>query len=93
MNKLKVEETKLEGGIVFLENNFIEDETSKRINWLIKNQLKKMVADKSGWFVLYKDPNDNRYWELSYPQSELHGGGSPMLKVITETDAKVKYKF
>jgi hypothetical protein len=93
MNKLKVEETKLEGGIVFLENKFIENETSQRINWLIKNHLKKMAADKTGWFVLYKDPNDNRYWELSYLQSESHGGGSPVLKIITESEAKVKYKF
>ncbi|MEM7379742.1 MAG: Imm27 family immunity protein [Bacteroidota bacterium] len=26
-----------------------------------------------------KDPYDNRYWELSYPQGNLHGGGPPSL--------------
>jgi Immunity protein 27 len=44
-----------------------------RIDWLIAHHLQK-VADspQSGaWETLYKDPDDGRYWERSYPQGEM----------------------
>jgi hypothetical protein len=93
MTELKPEENKQIGGNIQIENKFIEDEVSKRINWLIQNRLKKIAKDESGWLILYQDPNDNRYWELSYPQSEIHGGGMPMLVNISKELAYSKYKL
>jgi hypothetical protein len=89
--KLTSEEKKLLGGKVSKNGNPMDDTTSMRITWLIHNNLKKITQDPSGWFVLYQDANDNRYWELSYPQSELHGGGMPMLTNISSEDAHSKY--
>ena len=66
---------------------------SERIYWLTHNYLNKITTDKSGWSVLYKDPNDNRFWELTYPKGEMHGGGSARLSSLTEIDAVEKYKF
>jgi hypothetical protein len=28
---------------------------------------------------------------LTYPESEMHGGGAPLLRNISETEAKTKY--
>jgi hypothetical protein len=71
------------------------DEACNRIEQLKSNYLRKIADSKEhgGWMVLYQDPQDMRYWELSYPQSELHGGGPPALTIISEKEARMKYKF
>ena len=42
------------------------DEVTKRIQQLVRDYLKKVATDRTGWEVLYRDPGDGRYWELSY---------------------------
>ena len=44
-----------------------------RIQQLIRDELVK----------IYRDPKDARLWELSYPQSEMHGGGPAKLTCIS----------
>jgi immunity protein 27 of polymorphic toxin system len=69
------------------------DATCDRIDWLITRHLQK-VADspQSGaWETLYRDPDDGRYWERSYPQGEMHGGGPSQLKWLTVQEARKKY--
>lgn len=84
MKNLTEQENLLKGKIIFniINNEFELDEEGKRIEYLISNYLVRINSDYSGWFVLYQDPNDNRLWELSYPDSEEEGGGAPMLRVI-----------
>ena len=60
----------------------------ERIEWLTKNKLHKVAVNSEQWKVLYQDPSDKRYWLLMYPQSSLHGGGPPVLKVISAHEAK-----
>jgi hypothetical protein len=40
--------------------------------------------------TLYRAPDDGRYWEWTYPQSEMHGGGPPQLKYLTYQEASKK---
>lgn len=84
-------ETLLEGKWVFSGNSVGADDTSRRIDFLISTALIKVATDNSGWFVLYKDPQDSRYWELSYPDGEQHGGGAPTLRQIAADEANGKY--
>ncbi len=51
-----------------------------------------MESDKSGWDILYIDPITNSLWELSYPDSEMQGGGPPSLIYISYKNAKQKYQ-
>ena len=46
-----------------------------------------------GWVRLYRDKADGRYWERSYPQSELHGGGPPRLRCISDDAVEREYGF
>jgi hypothetical protein len=69
----------------------VADDVSKRILALTKSYLVGVGRDASGWNALYRDPNDGRYWELTYPQSELHGGGPPQLRFLTADEASEKY--
>jgi len=77
--KLRKDETKLEGKWIFENSEVREDETCKRIKALVNNHLTEIGSTMSGWKMLFIDPDDNRYWELSYPQGNLHGGGPPCL--------------
>jgi len=72
--------------------NETELEDSQRIRWLIDAHLVRVTTDASGWRVLYRDPSDDRLWELSYPRSEMHGGGPPKLTCIPRQQAEAVYK-
>lgn len=65
----------------------------ERIKTLTTSYLKKIASDASGWDKLYQDPADKRYWELTYPQSGMHGGGPPLLRVLSQAEAAAKYKI
>jgi hypothetical protein len=69
----------------------VGDETCERIIELVRSHLSEVERDASGWDVLYRDPKDERLWELTYPQSELHGGGPPQLRCLTLEEARTKY--
>ncbi|MGZ4107701.1 MAG: Imm27 family immunity protein [Tumebacillaceae bacterium] len=91
MNLLSPNEVLLEGKWIFDGKKMSSDDTCSRIEYLVKNILKQVA--NGDWEALFQDPIDDRYWELSYPQSHLHGGGPPMLKVISFEVAKNKYSI
>ena len=79
-----VGEWKVVGGEVFGDDN------EKRIKWLIKHHLKKVAG--GGWETLFLDPTDGRYWELTFPQGEMHGGGPRLLLFMSSDEASKKYE-
>jgi len=60
-----------------------------RIELLVSQHLTKVAG--GGWETLYQDPDDGRYWELTYPQGEMHGGGPPRLTYLPHELAQAKY--
>jgi Immunity protein 27 len=93
MIKLKKSETMLCGSWEFRNSRMEADDVCRRIDKLIAECLIEIAVDESGWNKLFLDPVDKRYWELSFPNSEMPSGGPPCLKSVTLTDAKSKYKF
>jgi len=91
LTSLRPDENDLVGEWVFAAGKMNGDATCARINHLISEVLKELGRDASGWDVLYVDPNDGRYWELTYPKSHMHGGGPPRLTCLSLEQAKVKY--
>ena len=93
MIKLEKTETELRGTLK-LNGTIVElDEIGKRIERLVIGYLDEIANDKSGWYKLYQDPYDKRYWELSYPDSEMQGGGAPLLVNISAENAKDRYNL
>lgn len=88
MEELGPCESWVEGAWVFDGSSMETNDACKRIDWLINNKLVEISVHGNGWDALYQDPNDRRYWLLTYPQSHMHGGGPPLLKAITEKEAK-----
>jgi hypothetical protein len=93
IEELSPNETLLVGTWMLKNGNITEDPVSLRIRWLIRSSLKRNATDATGWDTLYEDPRDGRLWELIYPQSEMHGGGPPLLRVVTEVEARQKYAY
>ena len=91
--KLKPNEIELRGGRELEGNSVKADNISERIESLISSYLVEINEDESGWSKLYQDPEDKRYWELSYPESEIHGGGAPLLRNLSLQEVKKKYQI
>jgi Immunity protein 27 len=87
---LNHDEIELLGNWVVQGSSVIADDVSKRIEVLTKNSLKEVAVSDNGWKTLYIDPSDGRYWELTYPNSDSHGGGAPKLSVIPSEQGKGK---
>jgi hypothetical protein len=64
-----------------------EQEIDKRLS-----ALWKVGHDISGWETLYRDPATGDLWEVTYPHSEMHGGGLRRLQAISLADARAKYR-
>jgi len=92
MTELVQEEVDLRGDwIVQKDHSVVADAIEERIEWLTTQKLERIAKDWSGWETLYRDPRDGRLWELTYPQSEMHGGGPRRLHVVSRDEAAGKY--
>lgn len=93
--KLKPEETELVGKLEMVNARVRGDATCERIHRLTTTHLQEVAISKEsgGWDTLFKDPDDGRYWERTYPHSEMHGGGPPRLALLSMEEAQSNYEF
>jgi hypothetical protein len=95
MMKPQKDELLITGKWIVIANGVQGDEACNRIHWLTSQYLREVATSllSGGWETLFVDPDDNRYWERTYPQGEMHGGGPPQLEVISPEIAKEKYRL
>lgn len=91
IERLSPEITELSGTWIMQGKTLIADRTCRRIERLIANSLEEIAVSTEGWEMLYKNPTDGRYWELTYPNSEGHEGGPLKLTVMSPEEAEFKY--
>jgi hypothetical protein len=84
-------EIDLVGQWVHKGRKLVADPIAERIEELVSEHLVLLSARVSGWDELYRDPATGQLWELTWPQSELQGGGPPRLTRISTADARGKY--
>ena len=91
--KLNSQETELVGKWILEDGQVRGDPTCERIQWLTSRHMRKVALSKlwGAWETLFQDPGDGRYWEQTYPQSHMHGGGPPALKCLSQEQARAKY--
>ena len=70
------------GEWILVDGRIQGDRNCKKIEHLLKNELSAVKADDCRWAGLYVDKS-RCYWELTYPQSHLHGGGPPQLQRLS----------
>ena len=88
---IRSDESEIRGDWITVGGQVVGDANTERIEALLKEHLQEVGRDRSGWETLYVDPNGGRFWEHTYPQSEMHGGGPPLLRHVTAEDARQKY--
>ncbi len=93
MKELQPNETVLTGSWLQESGSVKGDDVCRRIEWLIESRLECLAKDSSGWETLYRDTNDSRLWERTYPNGEWHGGGPPQLRLLSKEEATAKYKI
>jgi len=94
MNKKpSISETSLVGSWIMIKGVMSQDSVCKRIQWLTDSYFKQVAVDGDNWSALYENPDDGGYWELTYPQSHMHGGGPPTLKQISKEIACAQYNL
>jgi hypothetical protein len=83
-------ETELHGS---LSNGItgIPDAVETRIQWLATQRLEPLARSDDGWDWLFRDPQDGRLWEQTYPLGSLHASGPRRLARIADADAQAKY--
>ncbi len=88
-----IDEKELAGNWITDGDEIISDVTTERIEWIIANQFMQIAVSKEygAWETLFRDRKSEKYWERTYPQSHLHGGGPPMLRRIPKAEAMAKY--
>ena len=89
------DETEIVGQWTLKRGRFVASFECHRIQALAECRFEHVANDpeSGGWDSLYRDPRDNRYWERTYPHSEMHGGGPPTLRVIDAELARRKYRL
>jgi len=86
-------ETELLGSWINTEGQLTADDAWRRIDYLVTHALIRLASDASGWFTLYRDTSDGRYWELSYPHSDEAGGGPPRLAILSGDKITSRYSM
>lgn len=89
--KLRPDELRLRGAWHQADGRVEADATARRIDDLVQEHLVRVASSASGWDVLYRDPDDGRHWELTYPRSGAQGGGPPTLVCLNPAAARAKY--
>ena len=58
------------------------------IDELLLSELAQIAATDGRWRRLYRHRTTGRLWELSYPRSEMHGGGPGRLHELSLNSSK-----
>lgn len=59
-----------------------------RIDAMLRDELVKVADAEGGWTVLYQHKTTGTFWEVSYPNSGMHGGGPRQLVELSEESAR-----
>ena len=88
-------ETDLVGRWIRRGNRLVADPVEKRIGQLLADHLQKIAVapESGGWDILFWDPQDGRYWELTHPHGGMHGGGPKRLTNLCKAAAMAKYRL
>jgi hypothetical protein len=89
--ELGAEERQLAGAWVERDGARTLDQVDRRIFWLVTRRLVLRGIAHAGWEQLYEDPRDGRFWELTFPEGSLHGGGPRLLTCLGAEAARRKY--
>lgn len=92
---LQPDETDVMGRWIETRGGVRADDTCGRIERLVNEVLEEVAVSPEwgAWEVLYRDPSDGRYWERTYPEGNMQGGGPPRVRCLSLEEARAKYRI
>ena len=78
---IRPDETLIEGQWLSDRGCTIRDAACDRISLLTQTWLRRVDGGRDG-ASYFQDPTDGRFWELSYPNRSMRGGGPPRLRHV-----------
>ena len=87
-----MEKTVLEGNWIHDGKTIVGDGVCEQIERLLPG-LTSIASREGGWTRLFRDPRSGEFWELTYPQSHLHGGGPPRLESLSLDQVHARYPY
>jgi hypothetical protein len=76
---------------IFENGKVHTDANGVLIKSLIEGPFIYMSDRDGGWVRLYRDPSDEEFWELYYPNGGWHGGGPQALRPISKKEIQELY--
>jgi hypothetical protein len=80
----------IEGKWSFKGQRVVADEGCDQITSLLPTLI-PCGSTADGWTRFYRDAGSGVFWELTYPQSEMHGGAPPRLESLSLGELRLKY--
>jgi len=90
MAALRPNETVLQGYWLDLGSRVVPDSNWERINALVANQLELLATGDDGITRLFRDPADDRFWELAPVAAHLPQG-PPILTALSQEQVYSRY--
>jgi hypothetical protein len=84
-------ESSLVGQWYEVSGTLVADDACRRIERLVATHLTPLARSEDGGSTLYRDPDDGRLWEHTFPQSQLPGGGPPCLRCVSPEHARAVF--
>ena len=80
----------LQGAWIVNGHTVVADPTCQKIERILTT-TRRIATRNEGWAMLHRD-DEGMLWELSFPESELPGGGPPRLESLTQAEADALYR-
>ncbi len=75
------------------DSSVVRDNAGLEIERRLHEELRYVGSSDDGWSQLFVDRFDYTYWEMTFPQSDMHGGGPKLLSQVTKDFAHAKYSI
>ncbi len=76
--------TELNDGWSFRNGQRVVESDTALIDSMLANELDVVRTAEEGWTIIYRHRQTGQLWELSYPRSEMHGGGPRRLRSLKD---------
>ena len=81
----------IKGNWLVVDEKIVGDSICEIIENMIANNLDEVGNREGGWITLFKEKTTGKFWERTFPESNMHGGGPPQLELLSKNDIKERY--